>query len=84
MPLTPYSVSNGSLSRKSNSFVRAPQVRKSATAAATSTSIAHSPRPAAAFSVMPKRADWLISLKDSNGTGESTLRNVASAIRGAA
>ena len=83
MPLTPYSVSSGSVSRNENAFAFAPHVRKIPTAAATRTISTLRPIPAAAFSVM-----WAVySLSPPSrisAMGEITHKNVASASLGAA
>ena len=84
MPLTPYSVSKGTFSRKSKSRTLAAQVRNSATPIATSTSSTHRPIPAAAFSEMPNRANSLMAASIRRVTGERMHRPVASAIFGAA
>ena len=83
MPLTPYSVSNGSVSRNANAFAFAPHVRKIPTAAATRTINTLRPTPAAAFSVT--RAVYSLSPQSRiSAIGEITHKNVASASLGAA
>ena len=86
MPVTPYSVSNGSFSRNSYSFALLPQEINSATAMATSTIKTHSPMPPAASSVM-RTAETESSLSPPSpisAIGENTHSIVASAILGAA
>ena len=83
MPLTPYSVSNGSVSRNENGFAFAPHIRKMPTAAATRRISTHRPMPPATFSEM--RAVYSLSPASRISVmGESTHRNVASASHGAA
>ena len=83
MPLTPYSVSNGSVSRNANGFAFAPHIRKMPTAAATRRISTHRPMPPATFSEM--RAVYSLSPASRISVmGESTHRNVASASHGAA
>ena len=83
MPLTPYSVSNGSFSRKSNSFVFAPHERNIPTAMATSTKMTLTPRPAARSSeILPRPASAMAERKMIT-TGETMHIATASAIFGA-
>ena len=83
MPLTPYSVSNGSVSRNANSLTCAPLDRKMPTAAATRMISALMPMPAAAFSVT--RAVYSLSPPSRiSAMGEITHKNVANASLGAA
>ena len=84
MPLTPYSVSKGSVSRKAKSRVPRPQERKRATPMATRIRRMQRPRPAAAFCVRGKRPASLTKLRPMRATGLHTQRRVARAIFGAA
>ena len=73
MPLTPYSVSNGSVSRNANGFAFAPHIRKMPTAAATRRISTHRPMPLATFSEM--RAVYSLSPASRISVmGESTHR----------
>ena len=81
MPLTPYSVSNGSFSRKSNSFVFAPHERNIPTAMATSTKMTLTPSPAARSSEIPPRPASAMAERKMITTGETM--HTASAICGA-
>lgn len=84
MPVTPYAVSNGSFSKKANARTLDAQIRKIVTATETSSNSTHSPSPAAAFSGSGKRAVSASPLSKMSGIGDSTHKNVASAIFGAA
>ena len=86
MPATPYSVSNGSFSKKSYSFALFPQSINSTTATATRTSSTHSPIPAAASSRMGniETESSLTAASPMSAMGENTHSIVASAILGAA
>ena len=85
MPVTPYSVSNGSFSKKSYSFALFPQSINSTTAMATRISSTHSPMPAAASSRRGNAEESpLTPASQISAMGEKMHSIVASAILGAA
>ena len=83
MPLTPYSVSNGSFPMNSKSFTFAALVINNVTPIATSIISTHRPMPAAAVSVIGTNPPLLNPARNIRHTGEITQRNVASASFGA-
>ena len=83
MPATPYSVSKGSFSRKRSSAPRASQIKKRATAAATSVTSAMIPSPTAVCSPRGRPGVLLKPASISSGVGEMMHSRVASPIQGA-